>query len=405
MQETESESASGWPELLLTLAIQAFASMAILAIPVIAPALSPMLEIPPLFVGFYIGIVYGGAIVGSLLAGTGVQMLGAIRLSQTGLALNAAGLVLSCTGSVPTMILGAFLLGLGYGPITPASSHLLSQSTPAHRMSLVFSLKQTGVPLGGMLAGALVPLLMTLVGWRFSLLFVALCCVACIAIAQALRGRLDSRSARATSFNLNQLFQPVLLIARQPKLRTLATCSFFFSAVQLCLTTYTVIYLNSELRFGLVAAGFALAVCQFAGIIGRLIWGHISDLGLGPFRTLAVLAIVIALCCIATACLQFTTPKAIVLALLVVFGGSAIGWNGVFLAEVARQAPPGAASAATGGASAITFLGVVVGPPIFALLALPTNSYRISYVALVLPMIWCAVRIWRSRNNVECRNS
>ena len=109
----EAESAPGWPELLLTLAIQAFASMAILAIPVIAPALSPMPEIPPLFVGVYIGIVYGGANVGILLTGTDVQMLGGIRLSQTGLGLNAAGLFLSCTGSVPTMILGAFLLGLG----------------------------------------------------------------------------------------------------------------------------------------------------------------------------------------------------------------------------------------------------------------------------------------------------
>ncbi|WP_417276298.1 hypothetical protein [Castellaniella sp.] len=44
------------------------------------------------------------------------------------------------------MTVGALLIGLGYGPITPA-----------HRMSFVFSIKQTGVPLGGVLAGLVVP--------------------------------------------------------------------------------------------------------------------------------------------------------------------------------------------------------------------------------------------------------
>ncbi len=61
----------------------------------------------------------------------------------------------------------------------------------------------------------------------------------------------------------------------------------------------------------------------------------------------------------------------------------------MYLAEVARLSPPGMASAATGGALAVTFLGVVLGPVLFAALSGATGSYRAGYAALVLPALLC----------------
>lgn len=151
-----------WMTLAITLAVQAMVSMALLTLPVMAPVVGPALGVSAALVGVYVAIVYAGAMVASLGAGAVVGRFGAIRVSQAGLVVCAAGLALCAVPHVAPVALGAFLIGLGYGPITPASSHLLSRSTPAHRMSLVFSIKQTGVPLGGVLAGALVPTLMLL---------------------------------------------------------------------------------------------------------------------------------------------------------------------------------------------------------------------------------------------------
>lgn len=50
------------------------------------------------------------------------------------------------------------------------------------------------------------------------------------------------------------------------------------------------------------------------------------------------------------------------------FGASAMGWNGVYIAAVARQAPPGGVGLATGGSLSVTYAGVIVMPPIFAAL-------------------------------------
>ena len=56
--------------------------------------------------------------------------------------------------------LGALVVGIGYGAVTPASSNVLADRVPEGLRAFIFSLKQSGVPIGGALAGALVPLLM-----------------------------------------------------------------------------------------------------------------------------------------------------------------------------------------------------------------------------------------------------
>jgi MFS family permease len=386
---------SGWNELLITLAIQAMASMAVLTLPVVATIVGPAVGLSPSYAGVYIGLLYVGCTAGSLAAGAAVERWGPVRVSQGSLVLGAIGLALCCSGIVAAMVGGTLLMGLGYGQVTPASSHLLARSSPPHRMGLMFSIKQTGVPLGGMLAGALVPGLMLVVGWRQGLACVALGCLACALMAQVLRARLDAQRDPASSIHLGKLAEPLRLVLRQERLQSLALCSVFLSSVQMCLTTYTVIYLTSELGFGLVAAGFALSVCQLAGVAGRIAWGYVADRALGAMRMLALLAGLIVVCCIGIALLQVTTPRAVILMLLALFGATAIGWNGVFLAEVARQAPAGFAGLATGGVSAFTFFGAMVAPPLFALMSSLTGSYRTGYAMLALPMLWCGWRLWQ----------
>ena len=388
---------SNWVPLAATLTIQALTAMAVLTAPVIAPVVAGALGVSPAYLGLYIGIVYVGAMVASLAAGAGVARFGAIRVSQAGQLMCAGGLLLCTIPSLWAFVLGALLIGLGYGPITPASSWLLAQTTPAHRMSLVFSIKQTGVPVGGMLAGALVPSVMLLGGWQGALAAVAAANIVCALASQPLRALLDADREPGKPLKLGNLTQPIRLVLSQRTLATLAACSFIFSTAQLVLTGYLVTYLSQELAYGLVAAGLALSVAQMGGIGGRIVWGVIADRGLGANRTLAALAFVTAASSLATALLHTSMPTLLVFAILFVFGASATGWNGVYLAEVARRAPPGMAGIATGGTLAITFLGVVLGPPVFGAVSAAFGSFRYGYAALAIPLLLCGFLLARSR--------
>ncbi len=374
---------SWWP-LLLTLVIQAIVAMALLTLPVIAPVVAQTLQVSPALVGLYVSVTYAGAMVATLMGGATVARMGAIRVSQWGLVLCAVGLVLCAVPWLPAMVLGAVFIGLGYGPITPASSHLLARTTPPAQMSLVFSIKQTGVPLGSMLAGAIVPPLALLIDWQWSMGVVAALCLVCAGVSQSLRAELDSDRQADLHIRWGSLIEPIRMVLAHRALLTMAACSFMFSMVQLSLTTYLVTFLHDDLSYGLVAAGLALSVTQLGGISGRVVWGYVADRWLGARRMLLLLASMMALGALASAFLTTDTPHGVVIAILVGFGASAIGWNGVYLAEVARRAPPGMASMATGGTLAFTFLGVVLGPPLFGALSGLFGTYRAGFVGLVV---------------------
>jgi MFS family permease len=261
----------------------------------------------------------------------------------------------------------------------------------------MFSIKQTGVPLGGVLAGLIVPSLLEVIGWQGALLLVSLLCLVCAAVAQPMRQAMDMDRDPKCSLSLVSLMQPIRLVLSHRALVMLAACSFVFSATQLSLVTYLVTFLHDSLGQGLIVAGVALSVSQFAGVGGRVFWGYISDRFLGARRMLAVLAGLMAVSSVATALVTTSMPTVLLLGILAVFGASAIGWNGVYLAEVARQAPKGQASLATGGSLAFTFLGVVLGPPLFGALSALFDSYRAGYIALAVPTLLCCALLLRQK--------
>jgi len=389
---------NNWLPLLATLFIQAMVAMALLTLPVMAPVAAKALSVSPAMVGFYVSITYLGAMFASLTSGNTVSRFGPIRVSQLGLLLCALGLCLCATPWLPVIAIGALLIGLGYGPITPASSQILARTTPADRMALVFSIKQTGVPLGAMMAGAIVPSIMLAFNWQWTMVMVAIACVLSALLAQPLRQELDELRQANLPFQMSALTSPIRMVLGHRPLATMAACSFMFCMVQMSLTTYLVTYLHDDLSYGLVSAGLLLSVTQMGGMGGRILWGYVADKWLGAQKTLALLAALMALSSLTTALFLPVLPLWGIWMVLIVYGASAIGWNGVYLSEVARQAPEGKASVATGGTLTFTFLGVVIGPPIFGALSTAFGSYRAGFLALVLTSSLCAWVLFRLRH-------
>ena len=379
-----------------TLTIQIFASFAGTATAVLAPEIAGDFGIDPRLVGVFIGTVYGGAMLASIACGSFIERYGPIRVSQVCVVLCAAGVAATAVApaSLPGVLaLAAIVIGLGYGPITPASSQLLQRTAPPARMALTFSIKQTGVPAGAALSGALLPGLALVAGWRATFVGVALVGAIVVALAQPIRGRLDVEHSPRRPMSFAGIVAPLALVWRSKPLLMLALVSFAYSATQVCLTSYLVVYLTGSLGFSLVSAGLALTATTLAGAAGRIGWGMVADRLLAPRRVLALIGLIAAGCALAMAASTPQWPAALVIALATCFGATAIGWNGVQLSEVARLAPPGAAGKVTGAASVITFAGVVIGPPSFALLSSLTGGYRAGFASLAVASGFAAVAL------------
>ena len=376
--------------LLVTLLIQAFSALGLMAVPVLIPVELGPPRLTPAGIGLYVLCAYAGAVLGSLSAGALVDRWGAIRTSQCALLLTAAGLTLAALYP-GALLLAAVLIGMGYGPITPASSHVLIQTTPVKRLNLVFSIKQTGVPAGVALSGFCIPPLAS-TGWMWTLLILALACIAVAASALPIQAGLDAQTSQrinpaapaglSVRFLLQQLLEPLAVILKHKKLRSLAAVSFVLSGIQVAFASYLVSFLTTGLAMTALAAGSLLALSQMGGVLGRIGWGYLSDRFIKPLSMLALLSLVIALAALATGGLALwpAAMSSLTLAgLMFVFGASASGWNGVYLAEVARQAPPGAVGKATSGTLACTFLGVIVGAPLFGLIVSGPGGFAIAF--------------------------
>jgi len=373
--------------LAVTLTIQVFTALAGAATAVLAPAIAPALGLAPQLVGVFVGLMYAGGMAGSLASGGFIERFGAIRVSQACVLLCAAGIALvaaapgAAAPAAALLPVAALVLGVGYGPITPASSQVLARTAPPSRMALTFSLKQTGVPAGAALAGAGLPALALALGWRPALLLVAAMGILVALVAQPARHRLDADRRPTRPLTLVGAFAPLRVVVASRVLSELSAAGFVFAATQVCLTSFLVVYLTEALHWSLVHAGLALTVANAGGIAGRIGWGAVADRIVPPRRLLGSLGILSCLCAATTSTFDAATAPALVMATCALFGTTAIGWNGVQLAELARHAPKGAAGAITGASGFITFSGVVAGPPLFALLATLTGGYRAGFLA------------------------
>ena len=385
--------------LVVTLAIQAFTSLAATTPAVLAPELAEELGISASWIGVFVGLVYAGAMLSSIVSIGFMERYGAIRVSQVCVILCAAGIAM--VGALPASaapLLGAaaVLLGLGYGPITPASSQILIRTTQPSQMALMFSIKQTGVPVGAALSGALLPAAAIAVGWRATAIAVGLIGVLIALLAQSTRRALDTDAQPGRALSVDAVVEWLRLVARSPALAELAALSFAYAAVQVCVLSFLVVYLHDTLEWSLVEAGLALTATTLGGVFGRIGWGAVADRMRDARRILTLIGCIASACALALACATAEWPIAAVLPLVVVLGGTAIGWNGVQLAELARHAPEGGAGAVTAAASVITFAGVVVGPPLFAALAALTAGYRSGFVLLSMVSLGAAAAFhWR----------
>ena len=364
-------------------AVQAGVALVIFAPPVLAPAATRTMGLDPSTVGVFTSLVYLFAAIAAVSSARPVAALGALRASQVCLLLCAAGIALVATASLPLVVLGAMLLGLGYGPVTPSSAIILVSTLPARFRSLGFSVKQTGVPVGAGTCGLAIPALVAAFDWQVAAWALAAAAVAGAVLCQPLQRDFDEGVRGSGPSASTSPLGSLALVWRLPRLRELAIGSFVFAGIQMCVVTYLVVFLT-ETGLSLAAAGLAMTCAMVGGLVGRIGWGWVADNLLAPRRTLALVSLLMGVTSLGLACVAPAWPLAAVIALSVAAGLSSIAWNGVYLAEVAHRAPPGMATAATGGTMFCTYAGVMVWPTVFYVAHAATGSYVASFVLVGL---------------------
>jgi len=364
--------------------VQVISTMVFNQASVLAPAAATEFGVAAADVAYYVSIVYLAAMISTVGGDPLTRRLGPIRLMQTGLTIAALGSFVFATGGVAMAALSAFIVGLGSGPLTIASSHILARVSPPRLANVTFSLKQSGVPVGFAICGAVLPTLALDFGWRWAAASVGILSIAAATAMQPLRALYDEErtggSARLPT--MTEILEPLRLAWRDPILRPMCSIGMLFSATQAIVVNFTVVYAVDGLQMSYVLAGALLSAATVAGAFGRVFWGALADLLRRPSAVLAGIGAIVAM---AATAMAFSTPAWPVTAIYIVctiLGGTAVGWNGVFIAESASRAPPGRAAEFTGATQLFVFCGALLSPLLFRTVLAITGVYEAGYLLL-----------------------
>jgi predicted MFS family arabinose efflux permease len=374
---------------------QALGTMATSILPAVAPKVVESYHISSSLIGYQVSLISLAMLVSLVFGGNLSVRWGGCRVGQLGLLLCIVGCIVAMLPHQGFMLLSALPMGLGYGLVSPAASQVMMRFTPAKNRNLIFSLKQTGVPLGGVAAAGLAPAIAVWVGWQWSLALNAVALAILVLLMERGRPHWDNDRDPRAQWTADP-FGGLVMVWRDRALRLLGIAGGAFVIMQLALSTFTVIFFVEEMKLGLVQAGFILMASQVGGIAGRLFWGWVADVLRDCFKALALLAVVMTLTTLLCLAVTPAWPVAMSCVLFFVLGTTASGWNGAFLAEVARMAPATSVSAATGGSLFLVNIGKFAGPILFTLAYQATGSYASAFALMAVPSaagLVCVLRV------------
>ncbi len=347
-------------------AIQAVLAMMSRVLPLFGVPLTAAAGMRPEAVGQLSAATSLGSMIFFLWGPALLSRLGALAQLRLGCVATAGALVFCLPGHWAPMLVAAFIIGLGYGPSTPAGSDLLMAVTPRARRATAFSIKQAGVPIGGLAAGVILPPIAIYSGGTTAALMAAGAVALLAALVLPLwRGAVDGPPNPIRQIGRGRLRAPLdllALISATPELRQITLVGLGLGIAQGVLLGYLPVYLSDHAGWSIAGAGLAFGVLQAAGIPGRIAMGWFSDRMGDALRCLVWLSFLSGATMLALATFGPAAPTWWIVLVLAVAGVTIMSWNGIFLLGLAEAAPPGRVGESTSAGTFVLFAGYVVSP-------------------------------------------
>ena len=364
-------------------AAQASFSALGIGLPVLAPVLRDEYGLSLAQVGVVLAAGGIGLVVALVPCGVAVDRFVERWAVAGGLAAAAATIAAAAFAeSALALVALLALAGAAGAAVQSGSGIAVMRWFAADERGLAFGVRQTAVPLGGVLAALALPAIGSA---HHGLLFLAaLLLGGALAAALTLRERPVGGTTPSVRAPAAQL--------RDGRLVRLLAASGLYVVAQLALMGFLVLFLVDARGFSNGEAGAALAAMQAAAVVLRIAAGRWSDV-LGsrivPLRRLGLSTVV----SLALATVLVDAASALVVVAFVTAGALSMAWNGLSYAAAAELAGPGRSGAAIGVQQTVLASAGVVVPVAFAT-AVSATSWQAAYgIAALFPLAgWWALR-------------
>ena len=328
-----------------------------------------------------------GGVVTALLAGWLVDVIGARRLMTLGLVMMVVGLlVFSQMRDLVYLFLLAFLIGASFSGSLPSKTKAIMEWVSPRSRGRALGAEEAGIPIGGIIAAALLTFLAVTFSWRIAVMVMA--------IALAVSGTLffavyrDKPSGYTEGRERSKPGRKLPQVAKNRDIWLTSLYGTSFSGVNVAVLTYLVVFLKDQaIGLGLSdgVAGSCLAVAMAGAVIGRFGSGMVSDLLLSANRVVALifLGILSGVSLALIAWIPSDAPLVLVFFLVFLVGLSTMGGAGLYVALLAELAGPALTGTTMGFSGMVSRVGSFGIAPLFGYAVDRSDSYDVSWWMMV----------------------
>ena len=306
-------------------------------------------------------------------AGLLSDRLGPTRVGTAGLvAIFASNLALGYARHFPDLLFIKVVGGLGCGLAFVAGMRYATLVVPPARVHQALGLYGGFVQLGGGTALYLIPLLTSLMGWRFAFIvssgLILLSLVAWLALARGVRPALTA--------------SPLTEAVRSRQVWTLGLVHSVTFGLAVLVGIWVTTFLVHDFDLSLVMAGAAGSMILALGVLSRPLGGWLVDHGVLEAR--AVMKVTVLAGAGGLLVLAWPGRPLIVAAIAIMALGIAFNAPYAALMNTTGAALPRAPGAAVGLVSGIGVLAIAVGAPAVGALLASTGSFSLPFGLLAV---------------------
>jgi sugar phosphate permease len=302
-----------------------------------------------------------------------------LAVGLTGAAIGLA--IAAFAPSFGVLVLALTAAGALGASVNAASGRAVMGWFGAEERGFALGIRQTAVPIGGILVALVLPAIIGVWGVRGGLVALGIGC-----FAAAVAGVVGLREAPQNGGELPDVGHPL----RDGRMWRLSVGSALVIAAQASILGFVVLFLHGERGLSTAAAGGVFALMQVIGAGLRIGAGRWSDRVRARVAPLRQLAFALAAVLVATAVLT-GAPLALLLPALVVAGALSLSWNGLSFTAAAEIAGRARSGAAIGFQQTALSVSYATTAPVFAAVV-DAGSWRLGFaLAAVMPLAGATV--------------
>jgi sugar phosphate permease len=367
--------------LTVTLVLQTSASLLQQGIGAIQPLIGLRLSLDHQHLGWVVAAISLGSATFALGAGLAVDYFGERTvLLWSGIAMGTTLLASALFPNLAWLVVWLFLFGMAYGTSAPSGGRAILQWFTRDR-GVAMGIRQCGVPLGGVVGSLLLPPIALHWGYQAAL---ATAGVICIVVAVVFIQGYSSPAAIAGEerIRFREVLRGLVAVVSSRSSISLNLLCASLVAVQYTAVSFLAIALIAQKHAALATAVEAMVIFQVFAILGRLVWGVVSDHVFGGDRIIPMLIIsAMTLGVLWWLAQPGAEPATVIFVLAGALGFSAAAWNGLWAAAQAEIGGARHAGSALGASLTLIYLVGAFVPPAFGALVDHTN-FSVAWEAL-----------------------